>query len=114
MSERHLSRCFSGLFGTSPKQFARVARISRMVRARWNGHTWADIAHNLGFFDQSHMINDFKSMVGVTPTRFFAAAAQCNGALNRLLGRSPFSNFVVSCDFNMLGSHRTPLAPRYL
>jgi AraC-like DNA-binding protein len=114
MSERHLSRCFSGLFGTSPKQFARVARISKLVRARWNGNSWADIAQTLGFFDQSHMINDFKSMVGVTPTQFFAVAAERNGALNRLLGRSAFCNFVVSGDFNILGSHPSPLVPRYL
>jgi AraC-like DNA-binding protein len=114
MSERHLTRCFSGLFGTSPKQFARVARISKMVRARWNGNSWADIAHTLGFFDQSHMINDFKSMIGVTPTQFFAAASERNCALNTLLGRSAFSNFVVSCDFNILGSQPYPLVPRYL
>jgi AraC-like DNA-binding protein len=114
MSERHLSRCFSGLFGTSPKQFARIARISKLVRARWNGHSWADIAHTLGFFDQSHMINDFKSMVGVTPTRFFAIASGQQGALNSLLGRSVFCNLLVSGDLNILGSHPSPLVPRYL
>jgi AraC-like DNA-binding protein len=103
ISERHLSRCFRSLCGTSPKQFARVARISKILRARWNGGAWADIAHNMGFFDQAHMINDFKSLVGVTPAQFFCAAAGSNAALNTVFGRSPFSNFLVTCDFNIPG-----------
>lgn len=102
MSERHLSRRFRSIFGTSPKQFARVARIGKLLRARWNGGAWTDIAHTLGFFDQAHMINDFKSMVGITPTQFFCEAAGCNAALNTLFGRSAFSSFLVTCDFNIL------------
>jgi AraC-like DNA-binding protein len=115
MSERHLSRRFRSLFGTSPKQFARVARVNKIVRARWYGGAWTDIAHSLGFFDQSHMINDFKSLVGVTPTQFFGDAASSNRALNSLLGRSPFANFVVTRDFNGRPGIRPSLvAPRYL
>jgi AraC-like DNA-binding protein len=105
ISERHLSRSFRSLFGTSPKQFARIARISKILRARWYGGAWTDIAHAAGFFDQAHMINDFKSMVGVTPTQFFCDASGRNGALNTLFGRSCFSNFLVTCDFNILAPH---------
>jgi AraC-like DNA-binding protein len=104
ISERHLSRRFRSIFGISPKQFARIARIGKIVRARWNGGTWADIAHSMGFFDQAHMINDFKSMAGVTPTQFFCEAAGRNAALNTLFGRSPFSSFLVTCDFNILAT----------
>jgi AraC-like DNA-binding protein len=101
ISERHLSRSFRAIFGTSPKQFARIARISRILHARWYGAAWTDIAHSLGFFDQAHMINDFKSMVGLSPSQFFYDASSRNAALNSLLGRSPFSNFLVTCDFNV-------------
>jgi AraC-like DNA-binding protein len=105
ISERHLSRSFRSIFGISPKQFARIARISKLLRARWYGGAWTDIAHTTGFFDQAHMINDFKSMVGVTPTRFFCDACGRNRALNTLFGRSCFSNFLVTCDFNILAPH---------
>jgi AraC-like DNA-binding protein len=105
ISERHLSRSFRSLFGTSPKQFARIARISKILRARWYGGAWTDIAHTMGFFDQAHMINDFKNMVGVTPTQFFCDASGRNGALNGLFGRSSFANLLVTCDFNILAPH---------
>jgi AraC-like DNA-binding protein len=101
ISERHLSRSFRAIFGTSPKQFARIARISRILQARWYGGAWTDIAHSLGFFDQAHMINDFKSLVGLSPSQFFYDASSRNAVLNCLLGRSPFSNLLVTCDFNV-------------
>jgi AraC-like DNA-binding protein len=101
ISERHLSRSFRAVFGTSPKQFARITRISRILHARWCGGAWTDIAHSLGFFDQAHMINDFKSLVGLSPSQFFYAAFSHNAALNSLLGRSPFSNVLVTTGFNV-------------
>jgi AraC-like DNA-binding protein len=68
VSERHLSRDFSAMFGMGPKQFARLARIERVLAARAQGATWADIAYATGFTDQAHMINDFTAIVGVSPT----------------------------------------------
>jgi AraC-like DNA-binding protein len=50
-----------------PKQFARIARIDRVLSARTQGATWADIAYATGFADQAHMINDFTAIVGVSP-----------------------------------------------
>jgi AraC-like DNA-binding protein len=35
------------------------------------GLSWASIACSCGFADQAHMINDFKAILGVTPTHFF-------------------------------------------
>jgi AraC-like DNA-binding protein len=67
VSERHLSRRFQGMFGTSPKQFARIARIEKVVAARKCGSAWADVAYDCGFADQAHMINDFNSIIGASP-----------------------------------------------
>jgi AraC-like DNA-binding protein len=69
VSQRHLSRRFQAMFGTSPKQFARIARIESVWSARAQGATWADIAHAAGFTDQAHMINDFTEIVGVPPAQ---------------------------------------------
>jgi AraC-like DNA-binding protein len=70
VSERHLSRSFQAMFGTSPKQFAQIARIESMLSARAQGATWADVAHGAGFADQAHMINNFTEIVGVPPNDF--------------------------------------------
>jgi len=67
VSERHLSRSFQAMFGMSPKQFARVARIESAWSARCQGTSWADIAYAARFTDQAHMINDFTEIVGVPP-----------------------------------------------
>jgi len=67
VSERHLCGDFSATFGMGPKQFARVARIDRVLSARTQGATWADIAYATGFTDQAHLIHDFTAIVGVSP-----------------------------------------------
>jgi AraC-like DNA-binding protein len=67
ISERHLSRRFQAMFGTSLKQFARIARIESVWSARAQGATWADVAYATGFTDQAHMIKDFTEIVGVPP-----------------------------------------------
>jgi AraC-like DNA-binding protein len=67
VSERHLCRDFSAMFGMGPKQFARIARIDRVISARAHGATWTDIAYATRFTDQAHMINDFTAIVGVSP-----------------------------------------------
>ena len=69
LSERHLSRSFQAMFGMSPKQFARIARIERVWSARVQGASWVDIAHAARFTDQAHMVNDFTKIVGVPPAQ---------------------------------------------
>jgi len=71
LSERHLSRKFRTVFGASPKQFARAARVERIMEARGGGSAWADIAYSCGFADQAHMINDFRAIFGTTPDKVF-------------------------------------------
>jgi AraC-like DNA-binding protein len=71
VSERQLSRGFRATYGTSPKQYARVARIEKVVAARKSGLGWADVAYACGFVDQAHLIHDFGTIVGGTPAEFF-------------------------------------------
>jgi AraC-like DNA-binding protein len=76
VGERHLSRNFRAMFGGSPKQFARVARIERVFAMRQAGSAWADIAYACGFADQAHMINDFDAIVGETPQQLLRTTAR--------------------------------------
>ena len=85
VSERHLFRDFSAMFGMGPKQFARIARIESVLSARAQGAPWADIAYATGFTDQAHMINDFTAIVGMSPAeliRLPSRASAGTGALS--------------------------------
>jgi AraC-like DNA-binding protein len=76
ISERHLLRSFEAVFGTNPKQFARLVRIEKLLAARREGSSWAQAAYNCGFKDQPHMISDFKSIVGQSPGDFFSTSSK--------------------------------------
>lgn len=69
MSERHLRRVFRDAVGVSPKAFARLARFHRALRrASENRHaSWASIAAAAGYYDQAHLIDEFRAIAGVTP-----------------------------------------------
>jgi AraC-like DNA-binding protein len=87
-------RQFTTRVGLPPKRFARVRRLQRVLRAVASGkyaelHTgtdtgdqidwlrvdwlrvdWARVAHEHGFYDQAHFVNDFKALTGLTPTAY--------------------------------------------
>ncbi|MEO6027317.1 MAG: helix-turn-helix domain-containing protein [Candidatus Binatia bacterium] len=69
MSERHLRRVFRDAVGMSPKAFARLARFHRALGAAREPRpaSWARIAAATGYYDQAHLIEDFRSIAGVTP-----------------------------------------------
>ncbi|MFC9996795.1 helix-turn-helix domain-containing protein [Nocardia sp. NPDC127526] len=69
VSERQLRNLFTAGIGVSPKHFARIDRVRRILAAA--GDTgWAEVAAATGYYDQSHMTADFRSLMGVTPDRF--------------------------------------------
>jgi AraC-like DNA-binding protein len=69
VSERHLRRVFHETVGVSPKAFAKLARFRRALHAaREGGQTsWASIAAAAGYYDQAHLIAEFRAIAGVTP-----------------------------------------------
>lgn len=69
VSERHLRRVFRDAVGLSPKAFAKLARFHRALRASRDdaGASWASIASSVGYYDQAHLIADFRAIAGVTP-----------------------------------------------
>jgi AraC-like DNA-binding protein len=96
-SERHLHRRVTALTGVSPKRFARIARLEQVVAARLRGEPWDAIAHDAGFADQAHLVNDFRGQVGRPPAAFFGMLqASARADLNAMLATSDFCNtFVV-------------------
>ncbi len=69
VSERHLRRVFRETVGMSPKAFVRVTRFHRALRAaRKDAHaSWASIAAEVGYYDQAHLIAEFRAIAGATP-----------------------------------------------
>lgn len=69
VSERQLRNLFASGIGVSPKHFARINRV-REVLSRTDDTPLADIATGTGYYDQSHMTADFRSLMGVPPTAY--------------------------------------------
>jgi len=40
-------------------------------KSKNSGLNLTEIAHRCGYFDQAHMINDFKTLSGITPKDYF-------------------------------------------
>lgn len=71
VSARHLERGFAREVGLSPKTLARVLRFQRAFQwlAAPARRPAAEIALACGYYDQSHLIRDFRQFAGSTPLR---------------------------------------------
>jgi AraC-like DNA-binding protein len=73
ISERTLQRKFSKRLGATPKMLVRIMRINYI----WDSIStdkqidYHDLVFLGNYFDQTHMIKDFKSITGETPDVFF-------------------------------------------
>jgi AraC-like DNA-binding protein len=67
---RQFQREFSARFGASPKLFSRIARFQNALdtKARSSTKSWTNVAYELGYYDQMHMVHDFKEFTGESPT----------------------------------------------
>jgi AraC-like DNA-binding protein len=72
ISARSLQRLFSQYVGASPKWVIRRYRLHELLERMHSGARldWAQLAVDLGYFDQAHLINDFKSITGYVPTEY--------------------------------------------
>jgi AraC-like DNA-binding protein len=70
-------RRFRSHIGLTPKRFARVRRLQRLLGAvaRDPEPEWAEAAAEHGYYDQSHLIHDFRELAGFTPTAYRPRAA---------------------------------------
>ena len=70
LSFRQFERKCKEKIGIPPKLYARIARFSKAYRMKEINSklSWTDLAHSCGYYDQMHMIRDFKEFTGVTPT----------------------------------------------
>lgn len=82
-SQRHFIELFRNEVGLRPKQFQRLYRFRRVLEAV-QGKTnvdWTNIGLSAGYFDQPHLIHDFREFSDLTPEQY-------------LKYRTPFINHV--------------------
>jgi AraC-like DNA-binding protein len=91
-SQRHVLGLFRRWVGLSPKQYGRIRRFQQVLAALARTHRtidplaaselragplaepdWAEVALAHGYYDQSHLIRDFRDFAGLTPGGYAAA-----------------------------------------
>jgi AraC-like DNA-binding protein len=72
LSHRKLIALFDETVGLKPKAFQRVQRLRRVFHFvdASPRPSWTAIAHRSGYYDQAHMINDFRALTGVSPADY--------------------------------------------
>lgn len=74
LSRKQFERCFREQVGISPKKFLKVVRFQYVLFRQQTSpaNSLTELAYDCGYYDQSHMINDFKSLSGMTPKAYLA------------------------------------------
>jgi AraC-like DNA-binding protein len=72
LTHRRVIALFDRAVGLKPKAFHRVQRLRRVFRLVDEAPrpSWTSIAHRAGYFDQAHLINDFKALTGLSPAEY--------------------------------------------
>jgi AraC-like DNA-binding protein len=78
IGKRSIQRIFNDYVGVSPKWVILRYRLHEVIEKINSGGrpAWAELALELGYFDQAHLINDFRSTVGYSPTQYQRLAAK--------------------------------------
>ncbi len=78
LSNKQYGRIFKNYIGISPKRFLRIVRFQHAIyNKQLNPNiSLTKLSYNCGYFDQSHMINDFKELSGKVPKLYFSECEQ--------------------------------------
>ncbi|GAB5523726.1 MAG: AraC family transcriptional regulator [Roseivirga sp.] len=71
ITERHLRTLSQKHIGQSPKSALQIERFTRSLIISNHAREWASIAHESGYYDQSHMIAEYQKMTGKSPEKLF-------------------------------------------
>lgn len=73
ISARQLRRLFAFYIGTTVKTFSNVVRFQNILKAKPSTQSLKNnkLFFDMGYYDQSHFIKEFKNFYGVTPSKAF-------------------------------------------
>ncbi len=76
VSGRQLERKSLEYAGVPPKVLSRISRFQRAIEKHRGGYgSWMKIAHEVGYYDQMHLIRDFHDLAGGPPTEVMRGIA---------------------------------------
>jgi len=94
LSEKHkisrvtLNKHFKKHICKTPSQFRKIVRFRNAMKCHASkspDNQLTDITYSVNYFDQSHMIKDFKALTGYSPKAFFSKISKIeNGEINWL------------------------------
>lgn len=73
-SRKRLVARFREDVGLAPKTVARLLRLEHAIELASEGQAWAEVAYASGYYDQAHLVNEFRAITGATPNEYVAAA----------------------------------------
>lgn len=78
ISHKHLIAQFKRMVGAAPKQLARIYRFQHVLHTIDPAQpvNWTQIAHQSGYYDQSHFNKDFEAFTGNSPTEYLCLRRQ--------------------------------------
>jgi AraC-like DNA-binding protein len=82
IGQRSLQRIFRRHAGVSPTWVLRRYRLLDAAEAVRGGErvSWAEVAVDLGYADQAHLIRDFRAAIGQTPAAYAQSQASASAA----------------------------------
>jgi len=93
LSSRQLERRFLLEVGIGPKLLSRILRFQQIFRAvDRHDEGWAAVAAECGYYDQAHLIRDFREFARQTPALLFENSSALTEAFTRKNRMSHFSN----------------------
>lgn len=72
ISNKHLITLFNEKVGLSPKLIHRINKFLKVVDFihKDNDNNWIEIAYQCEYYDQAHLINDFRYFSGLSPKKY--------------------------------------------
>jgi|WetSurMetagenome_2_1015567.scaffolds.fasta_scaffold31399_2 AraC-like DNA-binding protein len=72
VTERTLQRNVKAAFGLSPKELCKIARLNSLLDyiSNQKAVNWSDMVSKFGYYDQNHLISEFRGATDITPDVF--------------------------------------------
>jgi AraC-like DNA-binding protein len=75
IKERKLQRIFAEEIGLSPQKYLQIVRVHSFIgraRNQKSETNLTQLGYDVGYFDQSHLIRDFKKITGIRPSDYLS------------------------------------------
>lgn len=76
-TERKLERLFQASIGVSPGKYLQIVRLHHflsLIRSRDEAESLTVAGLESGYYDQAHLIHQFRQTTGITPTQYLASS----------------------------------------